>query len=287
MDTWALIYNRASGSFRTRDLEAVCRALHGAGVRTRLLATDHAGHATELARSVDGVARVAAFGGDGTLNEVANGLLGREVPLAFLPGGTANVMAYELGLPLDPVAAALTALRGRPRAVWPGRVDERAFLLMAGFGFDGATVYHAPAWLKYLLGKPAYVWGGVRALLHRQPMARVRNGPTREHRAAWTVVARAKHYGGSFVVHPRAGLRREALGLVAVPPGGLLRFMLGMLALERPALARGTVFEEGMHFTLESEAPLHAQVDGEYHRSGTAFAFGLAEAPVSICFPYG
>jgi hypothetical protein len=83
---------------------------------------------------------VVAAGGDGTVNEVANGLLGSDLPLAVMPTGTINVLARELGLGRSVQQVAHAILEGRVGLVWPGLANGRAFLLMAGIGFDAAVV---------------------------------------------------------------------------------------------------------------------------------------------------
>lgn len=284
-ETWAIIYNAAAGAFRPWRLEAVQRALHGAGVATRLLATSGPGHATELARGVEGVARVAVFGGDGTLSEAANGLLGRELPLLFLPGGTANVMAVELGLPIDPVRAALAALHGRVQAVRPGLVNERAYLLMAGFGFDGEVVHGVNLRLKRWAGKGAYVWSGMKAALHDLPLLRAELNGDGTLEGEWLVVARAAHYGGAFRVHPGAGLLAERLGLVMVRRRSLLPFLVGHLGLDRHREGSGVALRTLTHGRLECDQPVHVQVDGDYYARGRSFELGLAQETVPLCFP--
>ncbi len=287
MKSWAIIYNPTSGSFSPERLEAVQRALHDHGVRAVPHPTGHAGHATELARQVNGVERVLSYGGDGTLNEVANGLLGRDLPLMFIPGGTANAMAYEMGVPRDPVRAARALVAARPVPIRPGRVGSRAFLLMAGFGFDARAVYLVTEALKARLGWAAYVWTGLRALFHAKPELRVRTPEGAEHRGVWVVGARSRRYGGMFTVHPRAGLSRPALGLVVVSKAMIAPFALSNLALGTGFSNGGMRLEEHRSFTVSGEAPFHAHVDGDYLGKGTSFEIGLAERTLPFCLPDG
>jgi YegS/Rv2252/BmrU family lipid kinase len=286
VETWAIIFNPTAGTFRPHKLEAVQRALHAHGVATHLLATDGPGHATELARGVEGAALVAAFGGDGTLNEVANGLLGRELPLLFLPGGTANVMAYELGMPTDPVRAAVAGLRSRPHPVRPGQVNGRAFLLMAGFGFDGEAVQRVNARLKWWTGKGAYVWSGLKAALHRHPLLRAEMNGSGALEGQWLVIARAAHYGGAFKVHPNAGLLKEQLGLVMVRQRWLLPFLVGHLGMNLHRERGGVALRQLSQCRLECESPVPVQVDGDYFTCGSEFELGLASQTVQLCFPW-
>jgi diacylglycerol kinase family enzyme len=138
----------ATGTGRGRDV--LIRAL-GSELKLDVARTGHRGHAAELARqaSVDGLDLVVALGGDGTVNEVVNGLLaegpGPHVPaLGIVPGGSANVLARSLGLPTEPVEATgalLDALRaGRHRLLGMGRADGRYFTFCAGLGLDAEVV---------------------------------------------------------------------------------------------------------------------------------------------------
>lgn len=289
METWAIIFNPTAGTFRPHKLERVQRALHGHGVRAHLLATERAGHATELAREVGGVARVAAFGGDGTLNEVANGLLGRPLPLVFLPAGTANVMAWELGIPLDPARAAVAGLRSRPHPVRPGIVNGRAFLLMAGFGFDGDTVHGVSARLKDWIGKGAYVWSGLQAALRTPAVMTVHAQGERGTEAlegCWLVVARARHYGGPYTVHPDADLLDPALRMTLVRRGWLLPFVVAHLGLNLHRERRGVALRTVHGLELACDRAVHVQIDGDYLGQGDRFRVGMAPETVQLCFPW-
>jgi diacylglycerol kinase family enzyme len=137
-------------SGRTRDVLA--HALAGE-LETEVGETRHRGHAAELARAAaeDGVDLVVALGGDGTVNEVVNGILGAAPPpgtprpdLGVVPGGSTNVFARALGLPNDPVEATGVLLdaihEGRRRPVSMGMADDRYFTFTAGFGYDAAVV---------------------------------------------------------------------------------------------------------------------------------------------------
>ncbi len=128
--------------------------------------TERRGHATELCREAarEGYDVVVAFGGDGTVNEAANGLVGSGVPLSCLPGGRANVYCRILGIPADVVDATehLLGLADdwRPRAVDLGRVGDRCFTFSAGVGLDASVVERVDAHprLKARLGEYYYVW---------------------------------------------------------------------------------------------------------------------------------
>ena len=138
--------------------------------------TEARDHATELCREAaasGGYDVVVAFGGDGTVNEAANGLVGSDTPLCCLPGGRANVYCRMLGIPAD-IVDATEHLLGlahdwRPRRVDVGRVNHRHFLFSAGVGLDASVVAHVDAHprLKARGGEWYYAWTGIRTFNRR------------------------------------------------------------------------------------------------------------------------
>lgn len=192
---------------RRRLLAEVLRQLDGLAAAIEVREARYPGDAEALAREARGRHDViVAAGGDGTVNEIVNGLAGAGMPLALLPLGTANVLAAEIGLPARPRRLAELIARGRPRPVHLGRVDGRRFVMMAGVGLDAHAVAAVASTLKRLAGKPAY---GVALLwqLLRYPC------PLREvsvdgavWRAAAVIVANGHFYAGRFVCAPGARL---------------------------------------------------------------------------------
>jgi diacylglycerol kinase family enzyme len=145
-----VVVNHKATTTTPRTLDVMLSALRH-DLKLDVVETDHRGHAIELARAAraDEVDLVLALGGDGTINEVVNGLLGDQdgppVPkLAIVPGGSTNVLARNLGIPSDPVEATgllLDAVRsGRSLPLGLGRLDDRWFTFCAGAGFDADVV---------------------------------------------------------------------------------------------------------------------------------------------------
>jgi diacylglycerol kinase family enzyme len=153
-------------SDRLRNL--VVYALQGR-YEVEAVATEAQNHATEIGREAQdgGYDVIVAFGGDGTLNEVANGLAGTDLPVAVLPGGSTNVVSRTLGIPNDVVDATehLLSLADdwRPRKIDLGKVDERHFVFACGVGLDATVVRRVDAnpRLKSKAGPYYYSWAGV------------------------------------------------------------------------------------------------------------------------------
>ena len=210
----ALIYNPAARRLQWRPahkLQAVVEHIRSIGTVVEAHPTAGSGHATSLARSAlqRGCDLIIACGGDGTINEVVRGMEGSQVPLMVIPAGTANVLAQEIGLPLDWVDAAGLLETGRIRRIALGRVGSRPFVLMAGIGVDASVVSAANRGLKKLLGQGAFWIAALQQLLRYSfaPFEVQAAGETRQ--ATFAVIARAKNYGGGFQIGSQADLFSE------------------------------------------------------------------------------
>ena len=203
-----VIYNPTSGRRRRRRLAAVLDRLARAGCAIDLKETKRRGDAEHMARETT-LARcdcLVAAGGDGTINEVINGISDRNMPLAIVPLGTANVLAAEIGLSNDPDDVARTILEGTPRAVSLGSINGRKFAMMAGVGFDALAVTRVDLAFKRRVGKLAYVVAGLAQLRHQQPTLYDIDIDGTVHRAASAIVAKGHFYAGRYVCAPAARL---------------------------------------------------------------------------------
>lgn len=180
--------------------------------------TEYPGHARELAAAA-GDTLVVAAGGDGTVNEVVNGL-SPGATLGIIPLGTANVLAQELGIPLDPEAACERIAERRHAVMDLGvatdaRGDSRLFACMAGIGFDARVVQAVDPEMKHRLGKAAFILTAVRLYLTGHfPPCRLhieRDGGYEKvvEEVRLAVLANVTHYGGPFRVSSRADLMRS------------------------------------------------------------------------------
>jgi diacylglycerol kinase (ATP) len=162
-----IVANPAAGQ-DTLNIKELNSTFREAGVDWDLSLTKEAGDATRLAQEAiqAGVDVVAAYGGDGTVAEVARALVGSNVPLAIFPGGTANVMSVELGIPgvLTEACALVCQENLTTRAVDAGMVDEYFFLLRVGIGFEAKMVEGADRTMKDRLGNLAYILSALKAL---------------------------------------------------------------------------------------------------------------------------
>lgn len=209
-----VIHNPNAGRRRRRHrLHSVVADLERAGTRVELKPTAGAGDALRFARAaVESAARgegpdvVVAAGGDGTINEVVNGMAGAGVPLALLPLGTANVLAAEIGLVETPEEIVRAILHGPAVPIHLGDVNGRRFTIMAGIGLDAEVVASVNPRLKRATGKFAYAVATLqRWLEYRRHRFRIEIDGVL-HEAAAAVVANGHYYAGRFVCAGEARL---------------------------------------------------------------------------------
>ncbi len=221
-----IIGNPNSGSAGDEGyLERFAETLRDGGLDVEVLNTERQDHATQLAAEA-GDRLVVAAGGDGTVNEVINGLA-EGATLGILPLGTANVLARELGLPLDPEGACERIMTGSTRRIdvgvaTDGEGTERRFACMAGLGFDAEVVREVGPRLKRYLRSLAFPLVALKVYLRGgRPDLHIEDGDV-THVAQFAVVANGRYYGGEFQTAEDASLASGGLEVVLVEKVGLL-----------------------------------------------------------------
>ena len=274
-----VIFNPTAGRarrVRSGALERARKVLARQGIESELAATDGPGSAPGLARQAvrDRRQMVIVCGGDGTLNEVVNGLAGSAVPLALLPAGTANVFAKELGLPWNIERAASLIGGSRFRRISLGHVkaaegekDGRYFLSLAGAGPDGAIVRAVDPSLKERTGTVAFWIEGFRQLTsYGFPRFRVKfENETAE--GTLIIAGRTKHYGGPVKITTRADIYGNDFELMLCTTSSRWKYLSYMPLL----LSGGLRHVPGIRFVRATEMrcepidaePIWVQVDGE------------------------
>jgi diacylglycerol kinase family enzyme len=301
----ALIANPHASRFSGRQRDRVVAVL-AARHKVELLQTGHPGQATELAaRAVAGGAEVVAvLGGDGTVNEVVNGLRDTDAALGLLGGGRVNVLARGLGLPADPDRAAarlveLLAAGSPARRLTLGVAGDRCFALNAGLGLGGAIVREVERRqrAKQLYGDRAYVAAGLRALLvgydREHPHLTVHlPGGRPPLRGFFTLVGN----GDPFTYLGRRPLRPtpeatwdgglDLLVGTTMATRALVRAVGGMIAPHPKTGYPGLpVLHDLDGFSLESDIPLPFQLDGEYVGDRTSVTFSCRRAALAVVAP--
>ncbi len=273
-----LIYNPRAGKFGRNGDSQIARAvqiLERRGHHVTVAPTTGPRTAGAIARQhiERGAGLILAAGGDGTINEVAEGMLHTEVPLGILPGGTANVLAMEtkLGHRLDRVAERLDDLCPRRvsvgHVVCDGGLVSRHFLLMAGAGLDAHIVYHVDGVLKARIGKLAYWAAGWGMLGRRLAQIQVK-ACGHDLSCSFALASRVRNYGGDFEIARSVTLYEDTFEVVLFEGRSSLpyvKYFLGM-ALNRLAGMKGVTVLRTAHLKLAcAEDPdVYVQVDGEF-----------------------
>jgi YegS/Rv2252/BmrU family lipid kinase len=233
-----LVYNPTAGQRDWRTaMNALIDRMRGEGLELVNAPTEGPGHATEIVRTflAKGIQVVAVCGGDGTISEVACGLSGSEVPLAVLPGGTSNVLARELGIPLDLSAAAGLLGSVRTRSVRLLAANDRRFLLWAGVGIDARIMARVrPLWKRWLGRSGIFVTGAMEYARYEFPRLEVTvDGGV--YGATFAVVCHARRYAGDWIIAPEASVDSDAMEVMLF--SGTNRWQLFLL-FKRMQLAR-------------------------------------------------
>ena len=267
----AAIFNPHSGGggYR-RDVPLIFDAIRGLGYEVEPLETEEPGDAKRLAREAvsDGFDLVAALGGDGTVNETINGLAGSDTPLAIVPTGTVNVLAMELGIPLEPPDAVRLLEQGTVSWIDLGLAGDRYFGLMAGVGMDAAVVASLSPTMKKALKEAAFaVQGFGTYLTHDDPLFRV-TCDERTVEGYFAVFGNSSNYGGAFGITPLADMRDGLLDVCVLKDKSFVSTVWYWTAalinahIKHPKVEYFRT-ESAMIETVEPGREVLVQVDGE------------------------
>jgi diacylglycerol kinase (ATP) len=273
-----VIINPLSGA-RGRSLGASRAALAGGllaarGIEGRVRVSEYPGHAIELTRQAlaDSASLVCAWGGDGTVNEVASVLAYTSVPLGVIPEGSGNGFARELGIYLSPEKALDVAIKGRERIIDAGQIGERPFFNLAGIGLDAriAALFNQRA--PHRRGFFRYVWLGWQQLVTYEPATyRIAIEQERlEMRAIMLVTANLRQYGNGAYIAPSADPEDGRLDLVIVGARSMGRAFLLTPRLFTRSLhqARDILTKQVTQVSISSSTPLVCHADGEPFEGG-------------------
>ena len=272
-----IIINPQAGQ---ESVAALRRKLGGAfaarKVNFDIVPTRRAGHATELAREAAelGYKRVCVVGGDGSIAEVATGLVGTGVPLAVIPRGTANQVALNLHIPRAFEAAVETAVHGRATAIDLGDVNGRAFALVAGAGFDAAVMSTATRAMKERWGFGAYIYGALKNALAMHP-ARFHIRADAQELEISAVSVLIANVGALFTKYipvrfpltpkPLGSWRDGLFDIVVIAPRKFPDWadVLWHAALHRFGGSDRLIHLQARTVTIDADEPVPTQIDGD------------------------
>jgi lipid kinase YegS len=296
-DSACLVLN---GKASTReDVRAAVAAIRGAGARLEVRVTYDPGDGARFAREAaeQGFDVVIAGGGDGTVNQVASGMIaapageGSSPKLAVLPLGTANDLAHACRIPLEPLAALRLAVSGPEARVDVGRVNGSVFVNLATGGFGTHVTAATPPELKKVLGGAAYLLTGLAHFTAIRPDRGRLQGPGFSWEGAFLVLAvgNGRQAGGGHRLCPEALMNDGLLDvriLPAPPEKDLVAALRELLREGFGAAQRGVVSVRLPRLEIETAEPLQINLDGE-PISGTRFAFETLPGRLSMRLPEG
>ena len=241
-----------------------------------------------------GVDLVVAWGGDGlvqsSIDTLAKDKGGRKIPLAIMPAGTGNLLAGNLGIPIDLEKAVEVAFTGRRRRIDLGRLNGEYFAVMAGVGFDGAMIKDADRSMKERLGKLAYVWTGLRHVNGAKPMAKVEvDGVTWfNDEASCVLVGNVGCITGGIPAFDDAKPDDGWLDVGVATAQGATEWAraLGTMAVSRSTRSPFVRMTRARRVDVRLKSKLEYELDGGAREPVKKLTVRVAPAAVKICVPH-
>jgi len=288
----AIIINPVSGGVRPDAARA--RAELASAIVDRhgdpadVFVTERAGHARDLTKAAlaRGSRLVMAWGGDGTINEVASALAFGEVPLGIVPAGSGNGLAHQLGVQSRPADAIRQAIAAEPRRIDLGELGDRLFVNAAGIGFDAYVACRFNA-IGGRRGLMTYAAITAKALMTYEPpeYAITTSEGRIQVRAILVTAANSAEFGNGACIAPGARVDDGLLDLVVMQERSRLRTVISL-----PRLFNGTVdrapgcsIRQVNRATIESERPMAFHVDGEPVAGGTSLRLRIHPGALNVC----
>jgi len=285
-----VIYNPISGmGAGLKKISDLDQGLKKCGFQVEFHRTAHPGDARHLASTIrDDHSLLVVVGGDGTINEVINGIGPGSPPLAVVPTGTGNVLAKELGLPKAIPEVCRMISRGASRSLDVASIGRRRFLLMAGVGFDAQVALVLSSERKGCIGLHSYTGPIIRTLLrYRPPTLHVEIDGGRTSRvASLVIISNVSAYGGPLQVAPHA-VPDDGLLDVCVFKGrsraDIMRYFWGAWC-GRVGRFDDVEYLRGKEITVTADRKVPIQVDGD-PVGWTPATFRLEEWRVPLLVP--
>jgi diacylglycerol kinase (ATP) len=292
-ETVAVIINPIAGAGRRPDVarrraELATAFLQAHQVEGDVFVTERGGHGRDLARAAlgRGVSLCIAWGGDGTVNEVASALAFTPAALGIVPSGSGNGLSREVGIPFDPQAAFAVAIGGRDRVIDAGEIEGRLFFNMAGVGLDARIAQRFAATGLERRGFMRYVEITVSEIFTRSSHAYdiSIDGRALQSRALLVAIANGRQYGNGALIAPSARIDDGRLEVVVVddrPAWAVLRHTLKLFR-GRIADVPGVTMSSAARVQITAHEPLVYHVDGEPCAGGSTVSAGIRPGALRV-----
>ena len=261
-----LLYNPFAGRLilSEKRLKMLQERLYRRGIRTHVVCTP-THPAARLSLDFTDRQLLIVYGGDGTIRQALGSAVVADVPMALLPAGTINLLAREMGIPVD-VERAADLLGQSRRKIFLGRANGHYFHHMAGIGLDAYVVQNLPGWQKRAFGAAAYALKALTAFwAYPMPSFEVcLNGE--RHRATFALVANAPRYGGGFRITPRASPYRDSLDVCLFTSRCRLRFFAYLWGVlwGRHLTYPDVIYRSSRQLQVQGGGAVPVQLDGEF-----------------------
>jgi YegS/Rv2252/BmrU family lipid kinase len=289
----AIIINPISGGVRPEAArmraELASAIVDRHGDPAEVFVTERAGHARVLTRAAvsRGARLVMAWGGDGTINEVASALAFGEVPLGIVPAGSGNGLARQLGVPANAADAIRHAIRMEPRRIDIGEMGDRLFVNIAGIGVDAHVAWRFNERGGGRRGFITYAATTAAAMMTYRPAQYSITTPDGrvEVRAILVTVANSSEFGNGACIAPGACVDDGLLDLVVMEERWRLRTLWNLPRLFNNTVDRapGCTIQRIDRATIESEQPMFYHVDGEPVAGGTSLRVRIHPGALNVC----
>ncbi len=277
----AIIANPNALHFNKDVLKNIASTLERKGINVDLFFTKKAKDGTKIANQIASKYHIiAAYGGDGILNEIVNANLGTSA-MGILPAGTTNVLAINLGIELNPKKASELFKNPKFIEAYPACINNKRFLLMASAGFDAEAVKNVNEKFKKISGKLSYFWAGIISYISYLQLqdykinVKINN---KKYTVRWIIISKAKKYAGNFSISSSVDIDVPLLDICLFKPvlNCLIDFPLYNLALFSGMHLMKLPFTE--HIITNSNVEIeksNIQIDGDF--------FGYEKANIRIC----
>jgi YegS/Rv2252/BmrU family lipid kinase len=265
MNSTLIILNPAANSERAQRQQARVESFARECV---VCATSRTGEAESMARRAaeEGFEKIVAAGGDGTVNEVVNGLAGTKATLGLLPIGTMNVFATELGLPVHDLERCWNIVQGEhTRAVDLPKANQKFFVQLAGVGLDAQVVKETSAQLKRNFGPLSYLISAAQIAARQPPRLFIKSEDTSIDEGSFVLVGNGRLYGGRFPFFKHAALDDGLLDVVVFKRLGYLEIIkyLQDVVFSSDIRVPEVEYFQTNQLRVESDQTVPVEVDGE------------------------
>ncbi len=267
-----IILNPVAGRRLQGKFNNIVNILQKNNLSVTIRETKYAGHGKEIAKEItseninNDYDMIVAAGGDGTINEVINGIYPHQIAFGIIPLGTANVLAKEINLGEKANDIADCLINGHSSACWLGNANGRYFTLMTSIGLDSLAVAHVSTRLKKIIGKGAYALSFIWQVIKSKNITYQVTSDGKTHSAYNIIITNGRLYGGQYICAPGARLEDKKLYLLLAQRGGrfnALKYAYLMLSQKYPESHTITMLPMTQATIKCGHDNIPAQIDGD------------------------